>query len=210
MNQLKKVILLGAWLLLFAGASAAQADSTPKGTLIPYLAVGGARSGLHYETLLLVANLNRATSSGKIHIFDEGIQPLPIALDGDRGLLAEFPWTVPPGRSKQFRLTLPAELVHSGWMRVIPSGTEDVELIVVIRIYDGAMLLSQDGIVFPSRKNTPLPLLLASWAAGSPAFAGRGPAEEFGRGERIRPGGPPPFLRQQEEEWLNPARRFYL
>jgi len=127
-----------------------RASSSPDGSLVPYLAVGGDGTGLHFETLLVVGNPSRDSTAGVIDVYDEDIQPLPIALDGDRGLQAEFPWQVPPGMARKFILSHPGDSIRSGWIRVKTSGKSDLDLIVVLRLYDGETLLSEDGLIFPS------------------------------------------------------------
>jgi hypothetical protein len=141
------------WVSMILLATTVRAETSAEGILLPYLAVGGVRSGLHFETLLVLNNPTRDPSSGVIRVFTEDIQPLPIVLNGGRGLLAEFPWAVAPGESRQFLLALPSELAKSGWMRINTTGRPDLDLVVVVRLYDGDTLVSQDGIIFPSRSN---------------------------------------------------------
>jgi len=155
-------MLLGFVLLPLLFTPLLRADSSQGDILVPYLAVGGDGSGLHFETLLVVGNPSRASTVGVIDVYDEDIQPLPIALDGDRGLQAEFRWAVPAGMARKFQLSHPGESVRSGWIRVKPSAKQDLDLIVVLRMYDGETLLSEDGLIFPSKQSGSLPHATAS------------------------------------------------
>ena len=129
---------------------------------MPYLAVGGDGSGLHYATLLVVSNPSRTSSAGVIDVYDEDVQPLPIALDDDRGLQAEFPWQVAPGMARKFFLSYPGDSVQSGWIRIKTAGNLNLELIVVLQLYDGGTLLSEDGWILPSKQTGSWPHATAS------------------------------------------------
>jgi hypothetical protein len=161
------------WVSMILFAATVRAETPPEGMLLPYLAVGGVRGGVHFETLLVLNNPTRDLNSGVISVFSEDIQPLPIALNGDRGLLAEFPWAVSPGESRQFLLTLPSELANSGWIRINTTAKPDLDLVIVIRLYDGDMLVSQDGIIFPSRSNGSWPMTRVALQSKLPAWTER-------------------------------------
>jgi len=156
-------IVMGICCVLASPRGARSASpQEASGTVLPYLAVGGVRSGVHFETRIWIHNPTDAAVGGVIDIFDEQIQPLPISVNGDRGLAAEFAWRVPAGGLAQFQLDHPSESVQSGWMRVLPAADQNVDMFVELRVYDGPALVSQDGILIPSKKDAESSISLAS------------------------------------------------
>jgi hypothetical protein len=151
MHQKMITTLVGVVLCSISYSAIVKADTSQEGTVIPYLAVGGAVDGLHSETLLVVGNPTHASTSGVIDVFDEDIQPLPIAFDGARSLQAEIPWRIPPGSASKFVLSHPGNSIQSGWLRVKPSGKSNLDLIVVVRVYYGRSLLSMQAFVLPAK-----------------------------------------------------------
>ena len=187
----KRITMLICVLCSISYSSSVMADPSPEGTIIPYFAVGGEAAGLHTETLLVVGNPTHATSAGVIVAFDEDIQPLPIALDGGKGLQAEIPWSIPPGSARKFLLSHPGNSVQAGWLRVKPSDKSNLDLIVVVRVYYGKTLLSVQGFIFPAKgpNSSSYAWIISPAPYGSlPIYAPAAPLTVDWTPERISPG----------------------
>src|ERR1043166_1548822 len=118
-------------------ASQTKLEAIPHIHLLPYLRVGGVHSGLHYTTILLVGNPTTSPNSGTIEIYDNSVEPLPVALNGDRGMMSHFSWELGPESLTQFQLTSPSESSLSGWLRVEQIGNERLDLYMIVQVYQG-------------------------------------------------------------------------
>ena len=131
--------------------------------ILPYIALGGVGESLHFITGLSFQNLHDTPESVKVEIFDNDWEPLPVLLNGESEMSGENNWIIPADDTRVFVLTHPSELLIHGWVRLSSAEQSSIQVVTVVRAYDGdALVLETGASTSLQKRNNPFGMRLAS------------------------------------------------
>jgi hypothetical protein len=129
--------------------------------ILPYIALGGDGESLHFITGVSFQNLHDAPESITVEIFDNDWEPLPVIVNDETEFSGQDTWTIPADDTRVFVLTHPSDSLIRGWVRLSSAEQASIQVVTVVRAYDGDALVLETGATAVLQKQNQAGIRLA-------------------------------------------------